>query len=60
MNGAYSKDNVCSSWTTRCNEAAGWHGWCNDGWDHHCCFQERIPAAESCVEPDRSADAKTT
>ena len=31
---------------------AGWYGWCDDGWDHHCCFKSKEPADMTCTEPE--------
>jgi hypothetical protein len=50
INGAKVGSNVCSGWTEKCNTAAGWGAWCDNQWDHHCCFREGPPAQETCTE----------
>lgn len=44
-------DNICHG-HPQCNNANGYYGWCDDHWDHHCCFYQPEPHMDPswCVE----------
>ena len=50
INGVHTGPNICHS--ARCNPDTGYMGWCDDGWDHHCCFREAAPpeGQDQCTE----------
>ena len=48
-NGVHESHNMCDSNPLYyCTN--GWYGWCDDGWDHDCCFQTKSPSNMNCNE----------